>query len=700
MTHIEAKAANLALGGPNETLSETEGALSPEALALFSSLFAQMQPKNDASKENMSQLSDSAVTSPVTSIATLNVSQQNSVGTKIVDAGAIGAGAIDAGAIGGGAIGAGAIDAGAIDAGAIDAGAIDLNDTANLTELLIAAQQIVGSGRIEAEAPATTTDKTIFSDAPMKETTAIATHLMRQAAVALIERKQLIEATEGSAPKTAYDSEALSNPQLKALIHAIMRPVLNGSVSGVPAIEAAATAEREAIIDFDPQVAVSAALNLPLADVVPNALQGPPQPSGQGPVPVQLANLVQGPPQKSGQGPAVPPVIKHLQGPPQASGQGPEMPKLGKQLQGPPQQSGQGPVTSEQVTHSQGPSHPSGQRLSPVQHPSAGFDRRAATPMMAQPVIEQRSTVGDAILLDEVAAEKLSKAEFSGKPGIKTEIEAAQRMPNGQRNDRIMKPVDVPLQTANSVAAKTMTMAHRGGTPSRSVTPPMTLDLSRQMVAEASTESNHQSQQSATTQQQSGQSGGNASGQQGRDAQQGIDPNTKNAGGERVAVYRLNVQQNGWADTMVRRLQTSLQNGTGAVRIVLEPRNLGRLQVNMGLRDGRATIRIAADTTQAASLLRDSRAQLAQMFEQSGLRLSNMQTTATIINGDGGGTGDGGGSHMFADQQTSGHNANKDGKNSEHSNKLLSDSADASDIEIDTTTALAPGETAVLNVLA
>jgi hypothetical protein len=55
---------------------------------------------------------------------------------------------------------------------------------------------------------------------------------------------------------------------------------------------------------------------------------------------------------------------------------------------------------------------------------------------------------------------------------------------------------------------------------------------------------------------------------------------------------------------------------------------------------------------------------------------------------------------MFADQQTSGQNANKDGKNSEHGNKLLSDSADAGDIEIDTTTALAPGETAVLNVLA
>ena len=120
----------------------------------------------------------------------------------------------------------------------------------------------------------------------------------------------------------------------------------------------------------------------------------------------------------------------------------------------------------------------------------------------------------------------------------------------------------------------------------------------------------------------------------------------------------------------------------------------------MGLRDGRASIRIAADTAHAAGLLRDSRAQLAQMFEQSGLRLSNMQTSSAIINGDGGATADGGGSQMFADQRTFGQNANKDGKNSEHDNKLLSDSPDAGDIEIDTITALAPGETAVLNVLA
>ena len=688
MTHIEAKAANLALGGPSETSVEAEAALSPEALALFSSLFAQMQPEIIAAADNRSQPPDSAVTWSTESTAMplgITVSQQDIVGTKILDAGVI--------------------DAGVIDAGAIDAGAIDVGGIANLTELLIAAQQIVGNGQVAAETPATAIEKTIFSDSPMTETTNITTQVMREAAVALIARKQRIAATESSAPKTAYDSEALSNPQLRALIHATMRPVLKDMVLHGQTIDAAPTAAPEAFTGFDPRVATSSALKLPLVDAVPNALQGPPQPSGQGPVPVQLANLVQGPPQKSGQGPVVPSLIKYLQGPPQASGQGPVMPELTKQLQGPPQASGQVPVMAEQVGLFQGPRHPSSHEPSPVQDPLASANRPAATPMAVQAAVKQRSTADNATLLDEVVVEETLKAEFFGKAGIKTEIKSGQNILDGLSNDRIMKPADFALKTTNSASSETMKIGNMSGVPSRTLTPPMMLDLSRQMAGEAPLDSHQQSQQSATstasaTQQQSGQSGGNASGQQGRDAQQGFDSGTKNAGGERVAVYRLNVQQNGWADTMVRRLQTSLQNGTGVVRIILEPRNLGRLHVNLGLSEGRATIRIATDTTQAANLLRDSRAQLAQMFEQSGLRLSNMQTTTAVINGDGGSTADGSGSQMFADQQTSGQNANKDGKNSEHSNKLLSGSADAGDIEIDTNTVLAPGETAVLNVLA
>lgn len=604
MTHIEAKATNIGRGGLGETNGDGATALSPEALALFSSLFVQMQPERDELVTATDQPVGPVVAPPAAVADTI-----------------------------------------------ADTGAIDVGEMANLTQLLVAAQQIVGADNAAAATPAAAIDRTIFSDAPMGETTTRATQLMQQAAAALIERKQLVEGTETSAPKAGYEAEALSNPQLAALLQAAMRPDLKEPDKPAPAKGEAATP------------------TMLLADTIPTVVQGPPRASGQGPVPVQLANLVQGPPHKSGQGPIVPPMTKHLQGPPQATGQGP-LPPL----------------------------------RSPLQPPLAGADH-SATPDGTAGVLSlgDEVAIGDKVLASGAKPEFVEKSEsrYEGGPAIKS----GHRSPDGIRSDRVATPADAVMQVANRAATEAMTITQVNTAPSRTVTPPMMLDLSRQMAADTTLDSNNQSQQSASlsssaTPQQGGQSGGNAAGQQGRDAQAAIDPGTKNAGGERVAVYRLNVQQNGWADTMVRRLQTNLQNGTGAVRIILEPRNLGRLQVTMGLRDGRASIRIATDTKQAASLLSDSRAHLAQMFEQSGLRLANMQTSAAIINGDGGATADGGGSQMFADQQTSGQNANKDGKNSEHGNKLLSDSADAGDIEIDTTTALAPGETAVLNVLA
>jgi flagellar hook-length control protein FliK len=624
MTHIEAKATNIGRGGLGETNGDGATALSPEALALFSSLFVQMQPETDELVTATDQPVGPVVAPPAAVADTI-----------------------------------------------ADTGAIDVGEMANLTQLLVAAQQIVGADNAAAATPAAAIDRTIFSDAPMGETTTRATQLMQQAAAALIERKQLVEGTETSTPKAGYEAEALSNPQLAALLQAAMRPDLKEPDKPAPAKGEAATP------------------TMLLADTIPTVVQGPPRASGQGPVPVQLANLVQGPPHKSGQGPVPVQLANLVQGPPHKSGQGPIVPPMTKHLQGPPQATGQGPLPPLR---------------SPLQPPLAGADH-SATPDGTAGVLSlgDEVAIGDKVLASGAKPEFAEKSEsrYEGGPAIKS----GHRSPDGIRSDRVATPADAVMQVANRAATEAMTMTQVNTAPSRTVTPPMMLDLSRQMAADTTSDSNNQSQQSASlsssaTPQQGGQSGGNAAGQQGRDAQAAIDPGTKNAGGERVAVYRLNVQQNGWADTMVRRLQTNLQNGTGAVRIILEPRNLGRLQVTMGLRDGRASIRIATDTKQAASLLSDSRAHLAQMFEQSGLRLANMQTSAAIINGDGGATADGGGSQMFADQQTSGQNANKDGKNSEHGNKLLSDSADAGDIEIDTTTALAPGETAVLNVLA
>ena len=188
MTHIEAKATNIGRGGLGETNGDGATALSPEALALFSSLFVQMQPETDELVTATDQPVGPVVAPPAAVADTI-----------------------------------------------ADTGAIDVGEMANLTQLLVAAQQIVGADNAAAATPAAAIDRTIFSDAPMGETTTRATQLMQQAAAALIERKQLVEGTETSAPKAGYEAEALSNPQLAALLQAAMRPDLKEPDKPAPA---------------------------------------------------------------------------------------------------------------------------------------------------------------------------------------------------------------------------------------------------------------------------------------------------------------------------------------------------------------------------------------------------------------------------------------------------------------------------------
>ena len=130
--------------------------------------------------------------------------------------------------------------------------------------------------------------------------------------------------------------------------------------------------------------------------------------------------------------------------------------------------------------------------------------------------------------------------------------------------------------------------------------------------------------------------------------------------------------------------------------MILEPRHLGRLNVELGLRDGRASIRIAAETAEAARLLSTARGQLGQMLESAGLRLAGFQASGT------------GGDASFEGGQGSNAQAGQDGgknagSNQDFSNKMMSQDADPRQSETSSEgadDALRAGETAVLSILA
>ena len=182
-------------------------------------------------------------------------------------------------------------------------------------------------------------------------------------------------------------------------------------------------------------------------------------------------------------------------------------------------------------------------------------------------------------------------------------------------------------------------------------------------------------------------------------AQQMADGGMARGTADRTLLHRLNTDNAGWSETMVKRLTTDLRSGVQNVRIILEPRQLGRLNVELGLRNGQASIRIAAETQEAARLLSGARSQLGQMLESAGLRLAGFQATGLQAGDTGLDTGQG-------SQGRSGEGAsdnagrNNTGRDQNFSNKMAAELDEHADDVTDRDAALREGETAVLSILA
>ena len=194
-----------------------------------------------------------------------------------------------------------------------------------------------------------------------------------------------------------------------------------------------------------------------------------------------------------------------------------------------------------------------------------------------------------------------------------------------------------------------------------------------------------------------GHSGGQPGGQQ--SAQHMADGGLARGAADRTLLHRLNTDNAGWSETMVKRLSADLRSGVQNVRIILEPRQLGRLNVELGLRNGQASIRIAAETQEAARLLSGARGQLGQMLENAGMRLASFQATGSQA-------GDAGLDNGQGSQSRGGEGAgdqggrNNAGRNQEFSNKMATALDEHAEDVADSEGSLRDGETAVLSILA
>ncbi|MEK9718039.1 MAG: flagellar hook-length control protein FliK, partial [Candidatus Puniceispirillum sp.] len=89
----------------------------------------------------------------------------------------------------------------------------------------------------------------------------------------------------------------------------------------------------------------------------------------------------------------------------------------------------------------------------------------------------------------------------------------------------------------------------------------------------------------------------------------------------------LDMAQDNWAEMLLNRVQTSLAGGKEKLEFMLNPGNLGKMKVTLGLQNDRAMVQINTETAAAAALLAESEGRLAQLMESSGLKLGQLNST-------------------------------------------------------------------------
>ena len=77
-----------------------------------------------------------------------------------------------------------------------------------------------------------------------------------------------------------------------------------------------------------------------------------------------------------------------------------------------------------------------------------------------------------------------------------------------------------------------------------------------------------------------------------------------------------------WADTLIEDIQVQAAEGAEQIDITLTPERLGRLQIQIEMRDGAASVRIITETAEAARLLNDAQGRLSEMMERAGMDLA------------------------------------------------------------------------------
>ena len=96
----------------------------------------------------------------------------------------------------------------------------------------------------------------------------------------------------------------------------------------------------------------------------------------------------------------------------------------------------------------------------------------------------------------------------------------------------------------------------------------------------------------------------------------------------------LDMQDENWAEQLVKRVERNLANAKEGIDFELNPRTLGKLHVNLSLQQNEAQLQMRTETSQAAQMITEAQSRLSSMLEDMGMKLAYLGTS-TQSNGNG-----------------------------------------------------------------
>ena len=94
----------------------------------------------------------------------------------------------------------------------------------------------------------------------------------------------------------------------------------------------------------------------------------------------------------------------------------------------------------------------------------------------------------------------------------------------------------------------------------------------------------------------------------------------------------LDMQDDNWSEMLVRRIDKEFRGGGKGLEIEMSPRHLGRLNITLSQQQEQTHIQMRTENSAAAQMLAEAESRLAQMLENSGLKLGMFNT---FTGGDG-----------------------------------------------------------------